>query len=106
LPDDFLAEVVALGRGETVRKGRMHLYNEYVRDLVGRKGTNRLLIGRIMGPFLGSLDRSLALLDGIGQLAVEMRSVSKLVISCLFLRHGRASGRREIRSLRGRSEYR
>jgi hypothetical protein len=51
-----------------------------------------------MGPFLGSL----ALLDGIGQLAVEMRSVLKLVISCLFLGCRRTSILGEVRGLNER----
>jgi hypothetical protein len=80
--------------------------NKRVRDLVGGKGTDLLLVGRIVGPFLGGLDGSLALFDGTGQLAIEMRSVAKLVISCPFLGCGRASVRGEVRRLRRkRNEY-
>jgi hypothetical protein len=84
----------------------MRLDNRRVRGLVGGKGTDFLLVGRIVGPFLGSLDGSLALFNGSGQLAVEVWSVSDLSVGGLFLRCGRASGRREIRSLNRRNEYR
>jgi hypothetical protein len=79
---------------------------EHLRDLVIGEDADFLLVGRVVSPFIRRFDGGLALFNGSGQLAVEVRSIADLSVGGLFLRRGRASGRREIRSLRGRNEYR
>jgi hypothetical protein len=79
---------------------------EHLRDLVIGEDADFLLVSRVVSPFIRRFDGGLALFNGSGQLAVEVWSVSDLSVGGLFLRCGRASGRRERRSLRGRNEYR
>jgi hypothetical protein len=78
---------------------------KHVRDLVIGEGKDFLLVGRVMSLFLRSLDGSLALFDGIGQLVVEMRSISELSIGGLLLRCRRTSSGGEIRSLGGWNKH-
>jgi hypothetical protein len=77
----------------------MRLGNGCVRDLVSGKGTDFLLVGRVVDPFLRSLDGGLALFNRSGQLAVEVGSIAELGISGLFLRRGRMGISCEIRPL-------
>jgi hypothetical protein len=83
----------------------MRLDNGCVRDLVGGKGTDFLLVGRVVDPFLRSLDGGLALFEGSGQLAVEVGSVAELGVGSRFLRRRRTSVRCEIRPLQDWNEH-
>jgi hypothetical protein len=64
-----------------------------------------LLVGRVVDPFLRSLDGGLALFEGSGQLAVEVGGVAELGVGGWFLRRRRTSVRCEIRLLRDWNEH-
>jgi hypothetical protein len=88
-----------------VKKGKRS-GTEHLRDLVIGEDTDFLLVGRVVSLFIRRFDGGLALFDRHSQLTVEVGSIAELRVSWRLLRCGRASGRREIRSLKDRNEYR